>query len=141
MLDLSNYDIKKELEHAIDVDVSDLAAYKHFIPLKAEVGKLDIGRFFNVPTSLNDLKTKVDDSNVSKLKTVPIDLKNSGDVADNQVVKNAKFNTLKTKVNKLDKEISAATTLIYINQYNTGKQNLDKYGDGDIDKKHQTLVY
>ena len=36
-----------------------------------------------------------------------------------EVVKNTEFNTLKTKVNKLDTKISEATTLIHINQYNT----------------------
>ena len=44
----------------------------------------------------------------------------------NEVVKNTKFNTLKTKINSLEKKISDATTLIYINQYKTDKQNLQK---------------
>ena len=48
------------------------------------------------------------------------------DVVDNEVVKNTKFNTLKTKVNILEKKIPDATTLIHINQYNTIKQNLEK---------------
>ena len=37
-----------------------------FIALKAEVDKLDINKFVNVPTSLNNSNTKVDDLNVSK---------------------------------------------------------------------------
>ena len=37
-----------------------------------------------------------------------------------------KFNTLKTTVNNLDKKVPDETTLIHINQYNTGKQNLEK---------------
>ena len=45
----------------------------------------------NVPTSFNNLKTKVDDLDVGKLKTVPIDLKKLSDVEDNEVTKNAKF--------------------------------------------------
>ena len=36
----------------------------------------------NVQTSLNNLKTKVDDSNVGKLKIVSVDLKKLGDVVD-----------------------------------------------------------
>ena len=36
------------------------------------------------------------------------------------------FNTQKTKVNNLEKKIPDATTLIYINQYDTDKQNLEK---------------
>ena len=35
----------------------------------------DINKLITVPTSLNNLKTKVDDLDVGKLKTVPVDLK------------------------------------------------------------------
>ena len=56
----------------------------------------------NVPTSLNNLKTKVDDLDVGKLKTVLVDLKKLSDVAGNEAVKNINFNTLKTKVNNLE---------------------------------------
>ena len=72
--------------------------------MKAEVDKLDINILFNVPTSLNDLQTKVGDLDVGKLKTVPVDLKKLSDVVANEVVKNTKFNTLKTKVNSLEKK-------------------------------------
>ena len=41
----------KKLEHATyTVDTSDLAATKDFNALKAEVDKLDINNFANVPT-------------------------------------------------------------------------------------------
>ena len=53
--------MSKNLEHALDVDTSDLAARKDFIVLKSEVGKLDIDKLVNVRISLNNLKTKVDD--------------------------------------------------------------------------------
>ena len=72
--------------------------------MKAEVDKLDINKLVNVPTSLNNLKTKVDDLDVGKLKTVPVDLKKLSDVVDNEVVKNTKFNTPKTKVSNLEKK-------------------------------------
>ena len=49
-------------------------------------------------------------------------------IVDN-VVKNGTFNTLKTKVNSLEKKVSDATILIHINQYNTDKII------GDVDKK------
>ena len=101
--------------------------------MKAEVEKLDINRVVNVLTSLNNLKIKVDDLDVGKLKTVPIDLKLS-DAVDNDAVKNKKFNTLKTKVNSLGKKIPDATTLIHIYQCNTDKQNLETK-IGDINKK------
>ena len=71
--------------------------------MKAEVDKLDINKLVNVPTSLSNLKTKVDDLDVDKLKTCPIDLKKLSDVVDNEVIKNTKFNRLKTKVNSLGK--------------------------------------
>ena len=46
---------------------------------------------------------------------------------------NTKFN-MKTKVNNLEKKITASTTLIHINQYNTDKQKLQKK-NRDVDKK------
>ena len=51
----------------------------------------------------------------------------------NEVVKNTKFNTLKAKVNELVKNITEATILIDINQYNIDKQHLEKK-IGDVDK-------
>ena len=90
--------------------------------MKAKVGKLDINKLVNIPTSLNNLKATVDDLDVSKLSTVPIYLKKLSDAVGNEVGKNTKFNTLKTKVNNLDKKIPDATTLIHINQYNTYKK-------------------
>ena len=86
------------------------------------------------PISLNNTKTKVDDLDVGKLKTVTIDFKKLSDVVDNEVVKNRKFNTLKMKVNNLENKISDTINLIYINQYNTGKKNLEEK-IGDVDKK------
>ena len=61
VLDLSNYATKKELEHATGIDTSDLTTKKYFIVLKAEVDKLDIDNLTNVPSSLNNLKTKVEE--------------------------------------------------------------------------------
>ena len=100
--------------------------YKIKVVLKEEVDKLDITKLVNVPASVNNLKTKVDDLYVGKLKTVLVDLKKLSDVGDNEVVKNKKFNTLQKNVNNLIKKIVDATNLIHINQYNTDKQNLEK---------------
>ena len=86
--------------------------------MKAEVDKLDINKVTNVQTSLNNLKTKVDDLDV------PADLKKLSDVVDNDVVKNTKFNTLKAKLNSLEDKIPNGTSLVHISQYNTDKQNL-----------------
>ena len=92
--------------------------------MKAEVGKLVINKLVNVSASLNDLKTKVDDLHVDKLKTVPIDLKKLIVAVNKENDKNTELKTLKTKINKLDKKMIDATTLIHINQYNTNKQSL-----------------
>ena len=66
--------------------------------MKAEVDKLDINKLVNVSTSLDKLKTKVDDLDIGKLKTVPVVLEKISNRGNNEVVKNNKFNTLKTKV-------------------------------------------
>ena len=72
-MDLSNYATKREFDHATGVDISDLAAKKDCIALQAEVDILDINKLVNVPTSLNNLKAKVHDLDVGKLKAVPVD--------------------------------------------------------------------
>ena len=56
VLKLPNYATKKELDHATDVDTSDLVPKKDFIALKAEVDKQGIAKLVNVPTNLNNLK-------------------------------------------------------------------------------------
>ena len=65
--------------------------------MKAEADKLHINKQVIVPTSVNNVKTKADDLDVGKFKTVPVDLKKSSDAVHNGGVKNTKFNTLKTK--------------------------------------------
>ena len=70
---MSNYATKKELEHATGIDTSDLAAKNVFIALKAEVDTPDIDKL-NFPTSLNNLNIKVDELDVGKQKTFPVDL-------------------------------------------------------------------
>ena len=80
VLELSTYATKKELEQAARVNTSGVAAKNDFV---AEVDKLDINKLVNVSTSLNNLKTKVDDLYVGKLKTIPVVLKKISDVVDN----------------------------------------------------------
>ena len=64
--------------------------------LITEVEKLDSNKLNNVSTGLNNLKTKVNDLDVVKMKTVPVDLKKISDLLDNEIAEN----TLKKKVNK-----------------------------------------
>ena len=94
--------------------------------MKAEVDKLDITKLVNVPTTLNNLKTRVGELDVGVLKITPVDLKKLSDVVGNEAVEKTVYNKLKAKLNKLDKKITNATILIHINQYNTDKPNLDK---------------
>ena len=70
-----NYISKKDIEYATGVDTSDLAAKKDFIALEAEVDKLETNKLVNIPTSLNNSKTKVDELDVGNLESFPIDLK------------------------------------------------------------------
>ena len=58
--------------------------------MKAEVYKLDINKLVNVPTSFNNLKTKVDDLDLGKLKTVPVELEKLSDVVNQEVVRTQK---------------------------------------------------
>ena len=53
----------------------------------------------NVPTTLNKLKANVDDLDVGKLKTIPVDFEKC-DVVDKEVIKNTKFMTLETNIIK-----------------------------------------
>ena len=65
----------KKLNKATGVETSNLAVKTDFIALKAEFEKLDITKFVNVTIGSNNLKTKVDDLDVGKSKTLPINLK------------------------------------------------------------------
>ena len=86
------------------MDTSDLAAKKDFIASTAELDNLGINKLVNFRTNLNNLKTKVDDLDVGKLKNVSVDLKKLSDVVANKVVENTKLNILKTEVNSLGKK-------------------------------------
>ena len=100
--------------------------------MKARVDRWDINKLINnVPTGLNNLKTKVDDLDLGKLDPVPLDL---SDAASKEVVQNTKFSKLNTKVNNLEKKIPDETTLIHISWYNTDKQSLEKK-NADVDKE------
>ena len=77
VLDLTNHATKKEL------DLETQLAKVDFIALKAEVDKLDINKQVNVPTSLNNSKTNVEDLDVGKLNIVPMYLKKLDDALAN----------------------------------------------------------
>ena len=107
---------------------------KDFFALKAEV-ELDINSLVNVSTGLNNLEIKVDYLDVGEVKTTPVNFRRLSDVVAEEYIKNIKFNTLKTKVNSLEKNIPDVTILIHIYQYNTDTWMLDRK-TRDIDKKY-----
>ena len=80
VFDLSNYATKK-LEHATGVNISDLAAKNMVLLWKFKL--ININKLFNVPTSLHDLKTKVNDLYIDKFKTVHVDVKKLSNVVGN----------------------------------------------------------
>ena len=84
---MSNHATKKELDYATGVDTYDLATKKGFIALKAEFDKLEINKLIMFQLVWIILKTKLDNLDVGKLKTVPVELKKLSDVVDNEVLK------------------------------------------------------
>ena len=82
-----------------------------FIAWKGVVDKLELNKLVNVLTGLDNLRIEVEDLDVDKLKTFPVDLKELGVVVSKEVVKNSKFNKLNSKVNNSDNSIPDATIL------------------------------
>ena len=64
---------------------------------------------------MSNFKTKVDNLDVDKLKTVPIDLKKITDVMSKEVVKKTVYNKVNTKVNNLELKIPDASLFIQTN--------------------------
>lgn len=50
--------------------------------MKVEINKLDTNKLINALTDLNDLRAKIDDLDLGKLKMVPIDLEKVSDLVD-----------------------------------------------------------
>lgn len=137
---MKNYATQKELEDVAGVDTSNLAVKRDFIALKAEVEKLDFNKLVTVPIASNKLKPKVDDLDVDTLKTVPtIFFKKMIDVLRKEVIEKTKYAKLNSKVNNLKNKNPDASTLVYMNQYNTDKQGLENKIE-NVDKKTQGLV-
>ena len=134
---MKNYATQKELEEVAGVDTSNLAVKRDFIALKAEVEKLDFNKLVTVPIGSNKLKTKVDDLDVDTLKTVPtIFFKKMIDVLRKEVIEKTKYAKLNSKINNLKNKNPDASTLAYMNQYNTDKQGLENKIE-NVDKKTQ----
>ena len=99
---LSNYATKTDLKEATGIDTFTLAS----------------------KTDLASLKTKVDDLDKDKIKTVPADLSKLCNVMDNDVVKKTGYGKLVIKVSAIDTKVP--TGLVNKTQYDSDKQGLEK---------------
>ena len=57
---MSNFATKADLKNAAGVDTPKFAKKADLASLKSDVDKSDIDKLINVPTKLNNLKSKVD---------------------------------------------------------------------------------
>ena len=96
---LSYYATKADLKHAARIDTSNFALKSNLASLKAVVDQLD----------------------VEKLKTVPVNLSKLSNVVNNEVVKKTVYDKLVTKVNTFD-----ATEFALKTKYDTDKPELEK---------------
>ena len=71
---MSNYATETDLKIATGVDTSKFAKKVDLAKLKSDVDKLDIDKLGNVPSNLNNLKSKID-----KLVPVSVDLNKVSD--------------------------------------------------------------
>ena len=121
-LDLSNYATKQKIRICYRCWYISFSCQKDFISVKVE---FDINKLINIPNSLINSKTKKDELDFGKLKTVFKYLKNLSDVVDKKVEKKM-YNKLNTKAINLEKENPETTNLIHINHNKADKQNLEK---------------
>ena len=112
-----------------------------------EVDKLDIDKLEKLPTSSNNLESKVDQLDVDKFVLVSVDLSKLSDVIKNDVVKrdvnNAKIKyiedkvpnitnvatntTLNAKINEVKSEIPSITNLATTTLLNAKLKKVKKY--------------
>ena len=78
---------KADLKNATVADTSKFAKKFDLPSLASNVNKLDIDKFKNVKTNLNNLKCKVDKLDVDKLVPVPVDLSKLSNVVKSDAVK------------------------------------------------------
>ena len=89
---------------------------------------VDVSSFAS-KTNLASLKTEVDNIDVDKSKTVPVDLAKLGNVVKNDVVKKTEYHQLVDKADNID-----TTGFVLKTTYDTGKSDLEKK-ISDVDKK------
>ena len=104
------------------------------IVLKTEIKIRDMSKLVNFLSDFNNLKRKVDEIDIDKLKILPLDLKNLSNVVSREVLEKTLYNKVNLKVNNSESRNVDASTLIQINQYNIDKQKLERK-NGNVDKK------
>ena len=97
--DISNYATKADLKNVTHIDTSRFA----------------------LKTNLASLKTEVDEQDVDKLVSVPVDLSKLSDAVKNDVVKKAVYDKLVAKVNSID-----TSDFLLKTKYQTDKAKLEK---------------
>ena len=97
--DISNYATKADLKNVTHIDTSRFA----------------------LKTNLASLKTEVDEQDVDKLVSVPVDLSKLSDAVKNDVVKKAVYDKLVAKVNSID-----TSDFVLKTKYQTDKAKLEK---------------
>ena len=92
-------------------------------------------------TDFAGLKTKVDDLDVGKRKTIPADLSKLSDVVDNHVVKKTAYDKLVLKVNTTDTKMPSTSGLVTKIKCDSEKQGLErKIEDAAKSKPSDTWV-
>ena len=88
--------------------------------LKYNAYKLDIDKLKNVPSNLNNLKSKVHKLDVDKLVPVPVDLSKLSDGVKNNVVKrdllNAQIKSIEDKMPDITNVVANTTLNSKINE-------------------------
>ena len=88
--------------------------------LKYNAYKLDIDKLKNVPSNLNNLKSKVYKLDADKLVPVPVDLSKLSDVVKNNVVKrdvlNAQIKSIEDKMPDITNVVANTTLNAKINK-------------------------
>ena len=88
--------------------------------MKFSVDKLDTDKLKDVPSNLNNLKSKVDKLDVDKLVPAPVDLSKLSDVVKNDLVKkdvyNAKIKNIEDKMPDITNSATTASLNAKINE-------------------------
>ena len=108
-LDLSSYVLKAGFKKCNRFHISHFPKKADLANSISDIDNIDIDKFKNVSSNLNNLKSKVDKLGVGKLVPVPDDLsKLSGDVIKNGVSKKDVYNA---KIKDIEDKIPDITNL------------------------------